>query len=82
MLSPVRKLALAVSAAALLAVPAAPAPAAEIPEINCGIVSCTYQIERKIDEAREQTGPIVDCVVGTVHAIENAIAGYPQPYAC
>ena len=70
-----KKLVLAASAAAMLAVPAAPAPAQEIPDINCGIVSCTEQIERKVEYA-------TDCVTGTVHAIENAVAGYPQPYAC
>lgn len=81
-----KKLVLAVSAAAMFAIPAAPAAAWEPPYINCGIVSCTEQVERKVEFTQETAGGIVEdavaCVKGTVGAIENALNGYPQPYAC
>jgi hypothetical protein len=70
-----RKIAITMSAAAFLALPAAAAPAAEIPEINCGIVSCTYPIERKLDTVKE-------CVDGAVRAVEYALQGTPQPQEC
>jgi hypothetical protein len=70
-----KKLVLLVTTAAVLAVPAAPAPAADIPEINCGIVSCTYQVERKVDGLKE-------CAEGAVRAVEYALQGTPQPQEC
>ena len=63
------------SAAAFLALPAAAAPAAEIPEINCGIVSCTYPVEKRVETVKE-------CVDGTVRAVEYALQGTPQPQEC
>ncbi len=83
-----KKLILAVSAAALLAAPAAPAAAAgpDIPEINCGIVSCTYQIEQQIESARE-TGSgivesVVDCATGTVRVTLQALQGIYGMHDC
>jgi acid phosphatase class B len=80
-----KKLALAVSAAAMLAVPAAPASAAagpEIPEINCGIVSCTYVLEQRVEWVREKVAAVADCATGTVGATIAALNGLPQPYDC
>jgi hypothetical protein len=70
-----KKLALLFSTAALLAVPAAPAPAADIPEINCGIVSCTYVIEQRVDGVKE-------CVEGAVRGVQYILQGTPQPQEC
>ena len=70
------------SVAALLALPVASAPAADIPDINCGIVSCTYPVEKKIEAVNETVGNVVDCATGTVEAYWQAINGYPQMYYC
>ncbi len=70
-----RKLALIVSAAAFLALPAAAAPAADIPDVNCGIVSCTYVIEQRVETVKE-------CVDGAVRGVEYALQGTPQPQEC
>ena len=70
-----RKIALTLSAAAFLALPVAAAPAAEIPEINCGIVSCTYPVEQRLEGVRE-------CVEGAVRAVEYVLQGTPQPQEC
>ena len=81
-----KKFALIVSAAAFLALPVASAPAADIPEINCGIVSCTYPIEKKLEYVNETGGGLVEdavnCATGTVEAYWRAINGYPQMYYC
>lgn len=72
-----KKLALVVSTAAILAVPAAPAPAAgvPVPEIHCGIVSCTYFIEQEVEGVQE-------CVDGAVRAVRYVLQGTPQPQEC
>ena len=70
-----KKITLIMSAAAFLALPVASAPAADIPDINCGIVSCTYQIEQRVETVRE-------CVDGAVRAVEYALQGTPQPQEC
>ena len=71
-----KKVVLGVTAAALFAaVPATAAPASEIPEINCGIVSCTYPIDRKVDQ-------VEDCVEAIEYGLRNLINGTPQPGAC
>jgi hypothetical protein len=64
--------------AALIALPAmtaAPANAWEPPDLNCGIVSCTYQIERKVETVRE-------CVDGAVRGVGYILQGTPQPQEC
>jgi hypothetical protein len=63
------------AAAALSVVPATAAPASEIPEINCGIVSCTYPIERQVDRVQ-------DCVAAAEYAVRGIVNGTPQPGAC
>ena len=73
-----KKIAITVTAAAFLALPVAAAPAAEIPDIpdvNCGIVSCTYVIEKRVETVEE-------CVDGAVRAVEYALQGTPQPQEC
>ena len=70
-----KKIALTLSAAAFLALPAASAPAADIPDVNCGIVSCTYPIEQRVEGVKE-------CVDATVRAVEYALQGTPQPQTC
>jgi hypothetical protein len=72
-----KKIVLGLTSAALLAsaATAAPANAWEPPVINCGIVSCTYPIERKLDTVDE-------CVKNTVHAVELVLQGTPQPQEC
>ncbi len=73
------RLTLAASVAALaVAVPASTASAADVrplPDINCGIVSCTYQVERIVDSASH-------CVDGAVRFVEYAINSTPQPQEC
>jgi hypothetical protein len=61
---------------------AAPAQAAEVPPINCGIVSCTYPIERKLEEINESTQGVRDCVEGAQRAIAYILQGTPQPQEC
>lgn len=70
-----KRIVLGVATAALLVVPAGSAPAAEIPEINCGIVSCTYPVERQVETIEE-------CVEGTKRAIAYVLQGTPQPQEC
>ena len=65
-----------------LAVPATAGATTNIPPINCGIVSCTYPIERAIDEATAGTEGIRECVANTVVAIRNVLQGTPQPAVC
>lgn len=65
-------------AAFALAIPASTASAAEIPPINCGIVSCTDRVERAI----ESTEGLQECAANTVNAIENVLQGTPQPTVC
>lgn len=61
---------------------AAPAQAADIPDINCGIVSCTYAIEQKLDEVAAATEGTEACVRGGLRAIGQALQGTPQPAEC
>ncbi len=70
------------SAAAFLALPAAAAPAAgipevpEVPEVNCGIVSCTYPVEKRLDTVKE-------CVDGAVVAVGQMLEGItPEMQDC
>ena len=71
-----KKLALIVSAAAFLALPAASAQAADIPDVNCGIVSCTYQVEKRVEGAKE-------CVEGAVVAVGQMLQGItPEMQDC
>ena len=65
----------AAAAAALFAVPATAAPAQEIPEINGGLVSCTYPVDRAVEKAQ-------DCVGAAEYGLRNLINGTPQPGAC
>lgn len=53
-----------------------------IPEINCGIVSCTYRIEQAIAAGTDLVEDVADCAVGTVAAYYRALQGYPQMYYC
>lgn len=71
----------AASVAALM-VPAAPAAAYDPPEINCGIVSCTYKVEQAIEQARGATGGVEECVQNGVGALRNWLQGTPQPGVC
>ena len=61
-------------ATAALVVPAT-APAQEIPEVNCGIVSCTYVLEQRVEGVEE-------CVEGAKRAIRYIVQGTPQPQEC
>jgi hypothetical protein len=70
-----KKVVLGITTAALVALPAAAAPAAEIPEVNCGIVSCTYQVEQAVNKAE-------DCVNAAEYGLRNALNGTPQPGTC
>jgi hypothetical protein len=65
-----------------LSVPVAPAVALGPPEINCGIVSCTYQIERKVEEVRGATSGVEECVQNGIGAVRNWLQGTPQPGVC
>ena len=73
--SQMKKVVLGTTTAALVALPATAAPAAGILEPNCGIVSCTYLIEQKIDNVQE-------CVDGAKRAVVYIIQGTPQPQEC
>ena len=71
-----KKIALTVSAAAFLALPVASAQAADIPDINCGIVSCTYPVEKRVETVKE-------CVDGAVVAVGQIIQGItPEMQEC
>ena len=70
-----KKVVLGVTAAALLAIPATAAPASEIPEVNCGIVSCTYPVDQAVEKAQ-------DCVAAAEYGLRNWLNGTPQPGAC
>jgi hypothetical protein len=67
--------ALAVAAPASTASASASADVRPLPDINCGIVSCTYQVERIVDSASH-------CVDGAVRFVEYAINSTPQPQEC
>ena len=69
-----KKLIAGATVAAALAVPAA-ASAQEVPEVNCGIVSCTYVIEQRVEGVQE-------CVEGAKTAIRYWSQGTPQPQEC
>ena len=78
-------LGLAVTAAVVL--PASTAGAMqELPVINCGIVSCTYPIEQKVefvtDTVDQETTDVRECVENTIGAIRNILQGTPQPAYC
>jgi hypothetical protein len=60
---------------------AAPAQGA-VPPPNCGIVSCTYPIERKLEEINGATQGARDCVDAARGAIANFLQGTPQPGEC
>lgn len=45
------------------------------PPIQCGIVSCTYPVERKVEAVR-------DCLEGAGVAIREVLEGTPQPQEC
>lgn len=51
------------------------AGAAAVPPINCGIVSCTYPVEKKVEAVQ-------GCVDGAVVAIREIVQGTPQPQMC
>ena len=70
---------LAVSALSLVVAAPAAAEIRPLPEIQCGIVSCTYPIEQKIEYVRDSAQT---CVDNTAAAIENVVAGTPQPTTC
>jgi hypothetical protein len=53
-----------------------------VPPINCGIVSCTYPIERAIERATEGTEGVRECVDNGVGAVRNILQGTPQPGVC
>ena len=72
---------------AAVVIPASSASALqEIPPINCGIVSCTYPIEKKIefvnDTVNQESSDIQECVENTFGAIRNILQGTPQPAVC
>ena len=79
-----KKLTLIASAAAFLALPVASASAAgpEIPEINCGIVSCTYKVEQALETTGGLVEDVANCASGTVVAYWQALQGYPQMHYC
>ncbi len=77
-----RKITLIVSAAAFLALPVAQAPAADIPDINCGIVSCTHKVEQALETGGGLVEDVANCASGTVTAYWQAINGYPQMHYC
>ena len=71
-----RKITLIVSAAAFLALPVASASAADIPDVNCGIVSCTYPVEKRVETVKE-------CVDGAVAATQQILQGItPEMQEC
>jgi hypothetical protein len=71
-----RRIALALGASALLAAGASTtATAAEVPPINCGIVSCTHKVEQALEHADQ-------CVEGAKRGIEYIVQGTPQPQEC
>ena len=70
-----------------MAVPASTASAMqELPVINCGIVSCTYPIEQKVefvtDTVEQESADVQECVDNTIGAIRNVLQGTPQPAVC
>ena len=82
-----RRVVLGLAVGAAVAVPASTANAMqELPVINCGIVSCTYPIERKVEFVSEtvnaELADVRECVENTIGAIENVLQGTPQPATC
>ena len=77
-----RRLVLCLTVTSIVALPAATAPAANVPPINCGIVSCTYPIEKALDEATAGSEGLQECVDNTLAAIRGVINGTPQPAYC
>jgi hypothetical protein len=61
---------------------AMPAQAAAPPPPNCGIVSCTYPIERKLEEINGATQGARDCVEAAKGSLANFLQGTPQPGEC
>ena len=70
-----KKILIGTASAALLLIPATAAPAQDIPEINCGIVSCTYKVEQAVDKVQ-------DCVDAAEYGLRNTLNGTPQPGTC
>ena len=82
-----RRVVLSLAVGVAVVVPASSASAMqEIPPINCGIVSCTEPIERKVefvaDTVNQESTDIRECVENTVGAIRNVLQGTPQPATC
>ena len=77
-----RRAVLGLTVTAIVALPTASAPASDIPPINCGIVSCTYAIERAIDNATAGTEGLQECIANTAAAVRGIINGTPQPAYC
>ena len=77
-----RRILLAAVLTAGLAVPATAPAMTNVPPINCGIVSCTYPVDRLIDRATEGTEGIRECVNAAVGAVGNILQGTPQPGVC
>lgn len=78
-----RRVVLGLAVTAFAVLPATSAPATqEIPPINCGIVSCTYPIDRKIEEINDATAGVRECIDNGIGAIQNWLQGTPQPGVC
>jgi hypothetical protein len=80
--SNLRRILLAGVLTAGLVVPASTSASVPIPPINCGIVSCTYPVDRLVDRATGGTEDIQECVRNTEGAIRNLLQGTPQPAVC
>ena len=73
--------AFAVTAVAVAVAVPSSASASDIkpPDINCGIVSCTYKYEEMVRDAKDS---VDQCVDGAVRAVGYIIQGTPQPQEC
>ena len=84
-----RRVVLGLAVSAAVAIPASTAQAMEDipwPPVNCGIVSCTYPVERKLDEVNQtvaqEQADLQECIQNTFGAIRNILQGTPQPAVC
>ncbi len=77
-----RRILIGLVVAAFAALPAATAGAANVPPINCGIVSCTYPVDRLIDRLTEGNPGLEECIDNTLGAVRNVLQGTPQPATC
>lgn len=81
-----RRIVIGASALALAvgtgAAPASAAAGPDIPPVNCGIVSCTYFIEKRIEDANAATEGVRECVENGIGALQNWLQGTPQPGVC